>query len=89
LCDCDCLFKDFKSEDLESIELRRLSDKSGIYVIRIRERGKTINEAISFMESFCKKMKWVAFNEYVLDRTDRLRNIGECPIIYIGAAPNR
>ena len=85
MCECDNLFREFKSEDLESAELGESKKKRGIYAIRIRERGKPIDDVISFMGSFCSKTKWVPFNEYVLNRTDRLRNIGRCPVIYIGA----
>ena len=87
MCRCDKLFREFKSGDLESIKSGGLTKNRGVYAIRIRKRGKPISDVISFMESFCKKTKWICFNEYVLDRTSRLENISRCPIIYIGAPP--
>jgi len=87
MCQCDDLFGEFRSKDLESVKLGGLTKNRGVYAIRIRKRGKPISDVISFMERFSKKTKWVCFNEYVLDRTSRLENIGKCPIVYIGAAP--
>jgi len=87
MCNCDELFKDFKSGDLESLRPEGLPKNRGVYAIRIRGRGKPVNDVILSMEDFCRKTEWVPFSEYVLDRTTRLKNIGECPLVYIGAAP--
>jgi len=81
MCRCDELFRGFKSEDLESIKLGGLTKNRGVYAIRIKKRGKPISDVISFTERFSRKTKWVCFNEYVLDRTSRLKNTGICPII--------
>ncbi|GEM_PF-4615753 len=60
----------------------------GVYVIRVRKRGKAIEEAISRLEAFLNESNWFPLMEHVSDRINRLKNIGNCPLIYIGAAPS-
>jgi len=87
-CICDNLFKAFRWYDLENIRSSKLPSKPGVYVIRVRERG---NEPIKVYNGFVKlldKLQWKEFKRYVISRLERLRRIGKCPIIYIGAAPS-
>ena len=87
MCDCDHIFPRFRWERLVSIHQKQLPNRTGVYVIRIRKRGIPISEVISHTENLVNKIEWTAFKEYVLNRVNRVENISECPVVYIGAAP--
>jgi len=88
MCKCNKLFTDFTWKDLETLDPKELPDVPGVYTIRIKQKGKPISEIKQHVENFLKKTNWKPFKQYVQNRISRLENIGGCPIIYIGAAPN-
>ncbi len=86
-CICSSLFNGFVWRDLEDIDPSELPNTPGVYVIRIKERvGDPIDAYNKFLKVF-GEIRWRAFMEYVMNRLERLKRIGECPVIYIGAAP--
>jgi len=87
MCECDQIFTKFQWEGLVSVGSEKLPENAGVYVIRVRKRGKPVGEVILHTENFLKKIKWPPFSGYVLNRVNRLKKIGKCPTIYIGAAP--
>lgn len=87
MCECDQIFTKFQWEGLVSISPKELPENAGVYVIRVKKRGKAVDEVISHTENFLSKTIWPPFEQYVLNRVNRLRRIRKCPVIYIGAAP--
>jgi hypothetical protein len=83
MCKCNFLFSDFNWDSLTTAN--KLPPTPGVYAIRVTERGKSINRIISDIRNFLKKINWNPLNEYVLDRIYRLREINQCPIVYIGS----
>jgi hypothetical protein len=84
---CGNLFSDFTFNDLVTVEPPK--DK-GIYVIKIREKNNVTPESmIKETEQLVSKMGWTQVKEYIMGRVERLREIDECPVIYIGSAGTR
>ena len=88
ICKCNQIFTKFQWADLASLNPKQIPKNKGVYVIRVRKRGKAVEEAISRVEAFLSETNWYPFMEHVSDRINRLKNIGSCPVIYIGAAPS-
>jgi hypothetical protein len=89
MCVCDPIFKDFEWCELATLRVRdnRLDGK-GVYALRVRERGDAVGNIISDVKKCLDKLGWLEFEDFVMSRVSRLENIQECPIIYVGAAPN-
>ncbi|HDJ89856.1 MAG TPA: hypothetical protein ENG40_04105 [Thermoprotei archaeon] len=87
-CKCEIIFNEFYWTNLATIDINELPIKAGVYVIRVRQKGYSIEKAILQLERFLKRARWKAFTDYFSNRLKRLENIKECPFIYIGAAPS-
>lgn len=87
MCKCNQIFANFRWNDLATIRMEMLPKNAGVYAVRVRERGKPIEWIISCSHALLGEINWFHFEEYVVSRIRRLRNIGGCPLIYIGAAP--
>ncbi len=84
---CNKLFADFKFQNIVDANP---PEAKGVYVIRIKKRGKTsIEEMIRRTEKLVSKIGWKMVEEYVIGRVKRLSRIGKCPVIYIGSAAPR
>jgi hypothetical protein len=82
----DCgldLFRDFSFEDLPRA---KPPDEKGVYVIRVRTPGIPPDEILQRLVPRISRFGWKMAEDYLLDRIGRIRNIGECPILYIGSA---
>jgi hypothetical protein len=82
----DCgldLFWDFTFED---ITRAKPPDAKGVYVIRVRKPGMPPDEIMERLVPRISRFGWKMTEEYLLDRLGRIRNIGVCPILYIGSA---
>ena len=80
---CDNLFPRFVFEDLRNANP---PEKKGIYVIRVRNEGKSVKEIKDMVGKLVGSLNWSIVGDYMLDRISRITKIGDCPIIYIGAA---
>jgi len=87
-CLCNNLFEGFKWLDLEEAESSRLPSMPGVYVIRIKKRGKDPVKIYSDFIKLVRASRWIEFERYIVSRLERLKRIEKCPIIYIGAAPS-
>ena len=87
MCKCDQLFSMIQWQDLTVLKKQDFPETKGVYVIRINKQGKPIEQIISQARKFVNKLNWSEFEEFFLNRIRRLERIGDCPIIYIGAAP--
>jgi hypothetical protein len=82
----DCgldLFRDFVFQDLTSANP---PDRKGVYAIRVRTPGMPPDEILQRLEPCISRFGWQMAEDYLLGRISRIRNIGECPILYIGSA---
>ncbi|MEM2941632.1 MAG: hypothetical protein QW304_08820 [Thermoproteota archaeon] len=80
---CENLFSGFVFEDIRSANP---PEKKGIYVIKIKKKGKPIQEIEEISKNLIKTLNWSLVGDYMLDRVRRINRIEDCPIIYIGAA---
>lgn len=87
MCKCDHIFTDFQWKNLVTLNPQQLPSRKGVYTIRISKRGEPIERIIARAHEFLAKLNWSTFENHVLSRVHRLREITDCPLIYIGAAP--
>lgn len=64
-------------------------NKKGVYVIRVKKEGICVKEIIEQVKQYVQNLNWKFVENYILNRTDRLKKINQCPIIYIGSAGTR
>jgi len=87
-CVCDKLFIDYKWRELVLLSPVDLPSKPGIYVVRIIERGRDLREISYKLVEELAKTKWGELIKYVYLKIKKLRNISNCPIIYIDHSVN-
>ena len=80
---CKNLFTAFCFRDLRFAEP---PDMKGVYVIRVRQEGLPVDSVLSGVRHVVKSLNWPAVGEKIMDRTQRIMMIDDCPIIYIGSA---
>jgi hypothetical protein len=81
---CSNLFEDFYFEDLVSA---KPPSEKGVYVIRVSSRGDVpVTAMIEKVKECTSRIGWDLVEKFVMNRLKRLKNIGKCPIIYIGSA---
>ena len=61
-------------------------DKKGVYVIRIKQKGRVVNEIVERVKKLVRNLDWKLVEKYIFNRITRLEKINQCPIIYIGSA---
>jgi hypothetical protein len=84
---CNNLFDDFTFEDLTSV---KPPDVKGIYVVRIKCRSEVPpNDMVEKTRKLLSGIGWDLVIDFIMSRVERLGNIGNCPIIYIGSAGTR
>ncbi|RLE67503.1 MAG: hypothetical protein DRJ43_07325 [Thermoprotei archaeon] len=88
-CACDEVFREFWWSELTRIDPRRLPREPGVYAIRVLERGRDPLYVYDEAMKWLNKTRWSALISYAGRRLRRLRRIGECPVIYIGATTGR
>ena len=82
----DCgldLFRDFTFDD---ITRAAPPDAKGVYVILVRKPGTPPGEIMKKLAPRISRLGWEMAEKYLLDRIGRIRNIGDCPVLYIGSA---
>lgn len=88
MCKCDVLFTDFHWKDLTTVAPSQdLPKKKGVYIMRVRQRGVPVNNIINSGRKLVGATGWSFLTKKVQSRLNRLNRISDCPIIYIGAAP--
>lgn len=87
MCKCDRIFTGFRWQNLITLNKQKVPKTKGVYAIRINKRGEPVNRIISRASAFIGKINWPEFEKFVLNRIHRLKEIRDCPVIYIGAAP--
>jgi hypothetical protein len=81
---CSRLFADFTFQDLTGA---KPPGEKGVYVIRIKCRSEVSpREMIGRTGRLISGVGWDLVVDFVMSRVERLNNIGNCPIIYIGSA---
>jgi len=80
---CDDLYTEFEFQDLRSASPPK---KRGVYVIRVNKKGRCVTEIVEQVEPLVKSLNWEVVGRYIGDRISRLKEINQCPIIYIGSA---
>jgi hypothetical protein len=84
---CNNLFDDFTFEDLTSA---KPPDVKGIYVVRIKCRSEVpLNDMVEKTRKLLSGIGWNLVIDFIMSRVERLGNIGNCPIVYIGSAGTR
>ena len=61
-------------------------DKKGVYIIRVKKRGAAPTQVFSDLYKVYEQINWKLVSKYVFSRLNRLNQIHECDIIYIGRA---
>jgi hypothetical protein len=85
----DCgldLFQDFTFEDITRAEP---PEAKGVYVIQVRKPGFPADEILKNLESHPGLFAGEKAPKNLLKRVGRIRNIGDCPILYIGSAAGK
>lgn len=82
----DNLFAGFKFTDIRDANP---PNAKGVYVIRVRKEGRDTTKVIAQITKHVSQLNWPVVGNYLLNRIDRLKNINDCPIIYIGSAGTR
>jgi hypothetical protein len=80
---CSDLFTDFTFQDLVRARPPRVK---GVYAIRVKTEGVKTNIIIDKTMTLVTGIGWDLVKTRVLSRVNRLKRIGQCPIIYIGSA---
>lgn len=83
---CVGLYDKFKFEDLRGASPPK---EKGVYVIRVKNKGCPATEIVEAVKPIVEDLKWGMLEKHILDRINRLENINQCPIIYIGSAGTR
>jgi len=85
LC-CANLFSDFTFQDIRTSSPPK---RKGVYVIRVKRKGKHVTEIVEQMEHVIQHINWPRVGKKMLNRIKRLEKINLCPVIYIGSAGTR
>ncbi|MEZ4644358.1 MAG: hypothetical protein R3E31_16780 [Chloroflexota bacterium] len=80
---CEAIFSGFIFQD---IRFAQLPKSKGVYVIRIKSRGLPPPEIVVSADQTIAKLQWPMLKKSIFGRVERIKNIGECPLIYIGSA---
>lgn len=80
---CDHLFSGFTFQDIRNATP---PEERGVYVIRVKRRGKPVTEIVQEVEKVVQHLNWGIVKEKVHSRIERLEMIDSCPVIYIGSA---
>jgi len=81
---CSNLFANFKFEDLTCAQPPA---EKGVYVIKIKNKNNVSpNTMVNKTHALISKLGWRLVQDFIMDRVNRLKNIEDCPIIYIGSA---
>ncbi|MHC4620367.1 MAG: hypothetical protein ACYTEQ_21670 [Planctomycetota bacterium] len=80
---CDNLFTSFTFQDIRDASP---PNKRGVYVIRVKRRGRPIGEMIEQIEQIIRRLGWPVVGKRMRSRIKRLEKIVSCPTIYIGSA---
>ncbi|MBE2199657.1 MAG: hypothetical protein IAE79_13665 [Anaerolinea sp.] len=80
---CSAVFSDFVFQDIRNAHPPK---SKGVYVIRIRSRGLATSEIVALTKQRVVKLQWSMLENNILGRVERIKNIGECPLVYIGSA---
>ena len=83
---CGNLFSDFKFKD---IRMAQPPENKGVYVIRVKKRGSPIEEVVRRAKQVIDQLDWTIVSEKMFNRIERLENVKQCPVIYIGSAGTR
>ena len=86
MCQCDSLFDKFQWKDITTVDPKKdLPQTRGLYILRVRERGQSVEDVISSVPELLHEIHWPSLREYIKNRVTRLKQIGNCPVIYVGA----
>lgn len=80
---CNAAFSDFVFQDIRTAQPPK---SKGVYVIRVKSKGLPVLEIIAYTEQTVAKLQWPMMTKNVLGRVKRIKNINQCPVIYIGSA---
>lgn len=81
----DCCGNLFDKFYFENIKTANPPDKKGVYVIRVKKKGKRkeiIRQEITFL---LEKLDWGIVNNFIKNRMNRIEKIENCSVIYIGS----
>lgn len=66
---------------------RGTSKEEGAYVIRIKSRSDITPEImVDNTKKLISRIGWRLVENHIMNRVERLKRIGHCPVIYIGSA---
>jgi hypothetical protein len=80
------LFWDFQFEDIRTA---KPPDAKGVYVIQVRTQGIPPDEIMENLESHPEHLEGEGERRNLLKGAGRIRNIGDCPILFIGSTGGR
>ncbi len=83
---CDNRFVTFTFEEIREASPPK---KKGVYAIRIKARGTPTARMIEESAKLVNKLMWAKVEKYIMSRISRLKEIGDCPVIYVGSAGTR
>ncbi len=82
----ECCHDLFEGFTFDEISRSKPPNKKGLYCIKIQKQGTPTEEIETILANQISLLRWVMVQEYLVDRIHRIRNISECPVIYIGSA---
>ena len=80
---CGDIFSVF---NFKQIRLAKPPKRKGAYVIRIVRRGEPTDRIVPQCRAIVDGIGWSIVDRYVIRRVNRLNQITDCPLIYIGRA---
>ncbi|MGB9693695.1 MAG: hypothetical protein ACPLYF_02515 [Fervidobacterium sp.] len=81
---CGDLFVDFIFEDLTNA---KPPNEKGVYAIRVKSKSEAPPDImIMKTRKLLSCVGWGLVVDFIMKRVERLSNIGNCPVIYIGSA---
>ncbi|MFB0546291.1 MAG: hypothetical protein ACETWB_05225 [Anaerolineae bacterium] len=80
---CNGFFPGFTFRDIRNA---LPPETKGVYIIRVKQRGKPVREIVEQVEQVIQGLNWPIVGKKMLNRIKRLEKIGLCPVIYIGSA---
>jgi hypothetical protein len=85
----DCCSDLFAGFTFQNIRTASPPNRKGVYVIRVRRRGQSPDDVLQQAAYAVDRLNWPLVGRKMSNRTRRLREITECPVIYIGSAGTR
>jgi hypothetical protein len=83
---CGDLVDNFHFEELANAHPPK---KSGVYAIRVAERGKPTSEIVSQAKLLLSQLPWPQLTVWIESQMELVSRIGDCNLLYLGMTARR